>query len=171
MRTRGTFSLLPIIITILTLADGLLHLRLDYVLFGGKLWGAPSFGGPPPGAAPPAAGAPVRTGPPPGIKTPQPIPFVSLPLNELFLLNFLGYVVLAFVFWLMLRLLPARLWIVDVVLILYTLTSIIGWMRIGGPNPQGLGYIAKGLEVALIVALGTHLWSLVAPRRTNLQMA
>lgn len=99
MRTHGTFSLLPIIITILTLADGLLHFRLDYALFGGKLWGAPSFGGPPP-----------------GIKIPQPIPFVSLPLNELFLLNFLGYVVLAFVSWLVLRLLPARLWIVDVVL-------------------------------------------------------
>jgi hypothetical protein len=28
---------------------------------------------------------------------------------------------------------------------------------IGGPNPQGLGYISKALEVALIIALAVHL--------------
>jgi len=170
MRARSTDGILPAIITLLALADGLLHLRLDYALFGGKLWGAPSFGGPPPGAAPLPAGAPTG-GPPPGFKPPAPLPGVSLPLNELFLLNFLGYFALAVIFYLVLRFRAQWLWLVEVALILYALVSIIGWVRIGGPNPQGLGYLSKGLEVALIVALVAHLTSLFRRSARSLQPA
>src|SRR5438046_10643001 len=98
--------ILPAIITVFALADGVLHRSLDFVLFRGRLFGSP---GPPPGgglpggppggplgapaanataaatasaiagAAPRAAGVPA--GPPPGQ------PALPLPLNELFLLN------------------------------------------------------------------------------------
>jgi len=60
---------------------------------------------------------------------------------------------------------------VDVALILYALVSIIGWIRIGGPNPQGLGYLSKGLEAALIVALVAHLASLSRRSSRSLQPA
>jgi len=170
MRARGTDRILPAIITLLALADGLLHLRLDYALFGGKLWGAPSFGGPPLGASPRPAGVPSG-GPLPGFKPPALLPGVSLPLNELFLLNFLGYFALAVIFYLVLRFRARWLWLVEVALILYALVSIIGWVRIGGPNPQGLGYLSKGLEVALIVALVAHLTSLFRHSALRLQPA
>ncbi len=43
------------------------------------------------------------------------------------------------------------------VLIVYTALSIVGWLQIGAPNPMGLGYISKVLEVALIVLLIVHM--------------
>src|SRR5512133_567043 len=83
---RSPFArwILPAIITVLALADGLVHLSLDFVLFRGNFFG-PGRSGPPPG----------RLAPPPGGGPPQ----LPLPLNELFLLNFVGYVVLALLFW------------------------------------------------------------------------
>jgi len=167
MRRRGAFWVLPIIITLLALADGLLHLRLIYVLFRGRLWGTPSFGGPPPGA-PPGGGPPP--GAPRGGPT-DPIPFVSLPLNELFLLNCIGFVVLVLVFWFVLRRFCRWVWVVDVVLIGFTALSIIGWIRIGKPNPMGYGHLSKEIEIALIVALLAHLWNLLARRRVGFRTA
>lgn len=157
MRERFNHWVLPAIITLLALADGLLHLRLIYILFRGRLWGSPSFG-PPPGA--PAGGG----GPPPGAPRggpPQAIPFVSLPLNELFLLNCIGFVVLALLLWITLRAFRRAVWLVDVVLIGFTALSIIGWVRVGKPDPMGYGHIAKGIEIVLIVALLAHLASLL----------
>lgn len=172
MRSRGnTHWMLPLIITVLALADGLLHFRLDYILFRGRLWGEPSFGGPPPGAPPRGTGAPGGSAPPRGGGPPSPLPLISLPLNELFLLNFIGFIVLAVIFWIVLRTRPAWIWVVDIVLILYTLASIIGWVRIGMPNPQGLGYLAKGLEIALIVALVAHLATLFGQRSMRISPA
>ena len=55
------------------------------------------------------------------------------------------------------RILGARRWLIDVALIIYTALSIGAWLQIGAPNPQGLGYISKALEVALIVALVVHM--------------
>jgi len=81
----------------------------------------------------------------------------GLPLNELFLLNAIGYLVLIVVFWLVHLRLPRWRWLVDVALILYTAASIIGWWDAGKPNPQNLGYLSKGVEVALIVALVANL--------------
>jgi hypothetical protein len=174
--------ILPLGITVLALADGVLHLTLDFVLFHGQLFGSGAGGGPPGGAAagratvagassasaPVASGtaagaAPVGTsaagpggaGAPPG---PPSMPF-PLPLNELFLLNFLGFVVLVLWFWFGPRRwawLARRRWLIDLVLLLYTAASVVGWFAVGRPNPMGLGYLSKALELALILALVVH---------------
>lgn len=144
--------LLPIVIVVLALADGVLHLMLDVVLFRGNFVGPLGPPGPPPGA-PPGGG-----GPPAGPLVPLP-----LPLNQLFLLNFIGYVVLVILFWLAPRWFGGKRWWVDVALILYTAVSIVGWLDVGRPNPMGLGYLAKAIEVVLIVALVAHIW-LTSPR-------
>jgi NADH dehydrogenase len=87
-------------------------------------------------------------------------------LSELFLLNFLGFVVLAAVFLLSPRWLKARCWLVDVVLICYTAAAVLAWVQAGGPNDLGLGYASKAIEVALIVALLADVWILARrPRR------
>jgi hypothetical protein len=116
------------VIVALAVLDGALHLWLNQVLFRGNFFGPQQF--------------------------PSPFP---LQLNHLFTLNLIGYVILAIAFWYGSRLLGGRRWLIDVVLIVYTLISIVAWLQIGGPNPQGLGYISKALEVALIVALLVHL--------------
>ncbi len=156
MRERGIHWILPTIITILAVADGLVHLRLNYVFFKGKIWGTPSFGPPP--------GAPAGSGPPAGFKPPQAIPGVSLPLNELFTLNVLGFILLAALLWVVLLRLGALAWVMDVVLILFTATAFVGWFRVGKPNPSGLGYFSKGIEIVLIAALVVHLATLLIAR-------
>jgi hypothetical protein len=120
--------LLRIVIMVLALLDGVLHLWLNQVLFRGNFFGPQQF--------------------------PSPFP---LQLNHLFTLNFIGYVVLAITFWYGRRLFGARRWLIDVVLIVYTVLSITGWLQIGAPNPMGLGYISKALEVTLIVLLVIHI--------------
>lgn len=170
MRARVADWILPIVITILALADGILHLRLIYKLFRGRLWGSPSFG-PPPGASAGAPGGPPGGGRPPGgFKMPQAIPFVSLPLNELFLLNFIGFVVLVAILWVVFLWSTRWLWVVDVVMIVYTAVAIIGWFRVGKPNPEGLGHLSKGLEIALIAALLIHLCYLFVRERRVMRL-
>ena len=161
--------ILPALITILALVDGVLHFMLDFVLFSGKLWGSPNFG-PPPGGPPgggSAAPPPPRPSPPPSNPILHALNIANitgLPLNELFVLNAIGYVVLVVVFWFVHRRLPRWLWLVDVVIIGYALTSIIGWLDFGSPNPNGLGYLAKAIEVVLIVVLLGHIWRLFGRR-------
>jgi hypothetical protein len=128
--------MLRIVVVILAIADGLLHLALDFVLFRGNVFGRLPFSSPFP-----------------------------LPLNQLFFLNLIGFVVLAAAFWFAPRFLGPRRWLVDVVLIVYAMLSILGWVQIGKPNPQGLGYLSKALEVGLIVALAVHAWRILRPRR------
>jgi hypothetical protein len=170
MRARVTDWILPVIITVLALADGMLHLRLIYKLFRGRLWGSPSFG-PPPGAPARMPGGAPSGGPPRGgFKMPQAIPFVSLPLNELFLLNFIGFVVLVLMLWVVFLWFSRWLWVVDIVMIGYTALAIIGWFRVGKPNPQGLGHLSKGLEIALIAALLIHLCYLFVRERRVMRL-
>ena len=118
---------LRIAVVILALADGLLHLTLNLVLFRGNFFGPVPF--------------------------PSPFP---LPMNQLFTLNFVGYTVLALAFWLAPRFLGQRAWLFDIVLIGYAALAIIGWFQIGMPNPMGLGYLSKAIEVGLIVSLAIH---------------
>jgi len=150
---------LRIVITALALASGVLHLALDMVLFRGnfgffRLGEAPS--GPPPGAP---------SGPPPGAPAPPQLP---LPLNQLFLLNFVGWIVLIVLFWVVPR---AWAWLIDVAMILYTLAIFAGWMYIGAPNPMNLGYLSKAVEVILLIALLAYLWSGRRARRAVAQPA
>jgi len=137
------------VITILALIDGLLHFSLDYVLFRGNLFGSL---GPPPGAPPPAGGG---GGP----------PQFPLPLNQLFVLNLCGYIVLLLIFWFVAPRLGSWAWLVDVAFILYVAVIFGGWLSIGGPNPRGLGYFSKTVETLLIIALLAHLWTLIARTR------
>jgi hypothetical protein len=141
--------LLPGLIALLALADGVLHLSLDFVLFQGNLFGTL---GPPPGVAPPPGGG----GPPP----------FPLPLNQLFVLNLVGYVALVLIFWFVAPRLGNRRWLADALLIVYVAVVFVGWLRIGGPNPRGLGYLSKGIEIVLVIALLVHLWTLVRRPRS-----
>jgi len=120
--------LLRVVIVVLAVLDGALHLWLNQALFRGNFFGPQQF--------------------------PSPFP---LQMNHMFTLNFLGYVILAILFWYSGRLLGARRWLIDLAMIVYAALSISGWLMIGGPNPQGLGYISKAFEVALIIALAVHL--------------
>jgi len=148
---ESTTRLLAILITILALADGVLHFSLDYILFRGNLFGRL---GPPPGAPPPSGGGGG--------------PQFPLPLNQLFVLNLCGYIVLLLIFWFVAPRLGSWAWLVDVVFILYVAIVFGAWLSIGGPNPQGLGYVSKTLEILLILALLAHLWTLVARMRTSI---
>jgi hypothetical protein len=145
---RLTNWILPASITLLALADGVLHFMLDVLLFRGNFFGRL---GPPPGAPPPTAPG----GPPPG--PPVPLP---LPLNQMFVLNLVGYVLLVALLWFALRSRPAwRRW-VDGLLIVYVVVVFLSWVNLGMPNPMGLGYLSKGIEVVLVVALAAHVWLL-----------
>lgn len=144
-------KILRILIPILTLADGALHLSLDFVLFRGNLFGNPFGGGPPPGAPPRGGG-----GPPP----------MPIPLNQLFVLNFVGAVILALVYSFAPRWLGRRSWWVNVVLIGYEATTFAGWWLFGRPNPMNLGYLSKSIEIILIVALVAGIWLALRSRES-----
>jgi len=150
------------VISLLAIGDGVLHLMLDLILFHGSFWGSPSFGGAPPApaGAPGAAPAPPP-GPPPGSAAPPQLP---LPLNELFLLNCIGFVVLVVAFWITRRWLTAWAWLVDLALIVMSAASIAGWFLFGEPNPQGLGYLSKIVEIVLIVLVVLHAFRLRVAR-------
>src|SRR4051794_6115757 len=128
---------LRLAIVVLAIVDGILHLALNWVLFRGNWFGALPF--------------------------PSPFP---LPLNQLFTLNFIGYVALATAFWFAPRVMGRAAWVLDVAMIVYAVLAIIGWVQIGMPNPNNLGYLSKVIEVVLIVALGVHAWGLLQPNRT-----
>ncbi len=144
MKARGNNQILRIIIVVLALADGVLHLLLDFVLFGPR-------NGPPAGARPTPA---------PGTPRPGPRLALPLPLNVLFLLNFIGEVVLALLFWFGPRWLGQRRWLINVVMIIYAAATFIAWVMFGAPNPMGLGYLSKGIEIALIIALLVDIWAI-----------
>ena len=148
-----TARILAIALTLLSLADGVLHLSLDFVLFRGNLFGPL---GPPPGAAAPAGAAPP----------PQPLP---LPLNQLFVVNFVGYLLLVLFFWFVAPRLSSLSWLGAVLLIIWPAATFIGWLMYGSPNPRGLGYISKGVEILLVIALLAYLYQgqLFARRRTS----
>jgi hypothetical protein len=148
-----TYWILPALITVLALFDGGLHLALDSILFRGNFFGSL---GPPPGAAPPASGAPRPPGPP------VPLP---LPLNQMFVLNFVGYLVLIALFWFVIRRFGSGTWWMDALFIVYVAMACLAWLDQGRPNPRNLGYLSKSVEVALLLLLLTHMWLLLKPRR------
>lgn len=139
---------LAVLISLLALADGVLHLSLNFVLFRGNLFGSL---GPPPGApAPPGGGGP---------------PSFLVPLNQAFTLNLIGYVVLVLLFLFVGPRLGSWQWIISALFILYVATVFVAWLNFGAPNPRGLGYLSKGIEIVLIVALAVRLWADVQVHR------
>src|SRR5581483_8642448 len=115
-----TDRILLLAIAVLAVADGVLHLTLDIVLFRGR--------------------------------------FFANQLSIMFLLNFIAYVVLAAALVFGGRLLGSRVWLVNLLLALVAAASIVMWTQRGGPNPMGLGYLSKALEVLLLVAVAAHWW-------------
>jgi len=150
--TAGVLNgrLLPALIGLLALADGVLHLGLDFVLFRGNLFGQL---GPPPGAPPPGA---------------NPPPALPLPLNQLFVANFVVFALLALAAWFGGRLLGDRRWLVNVAILIVVAITLAGWFQLRRPNPMGLGTLARGIEVVLVVAVLLDLWWLFSRRRTLL---
>src|SRR5262249_38524508 len=140
-------GVLPIAISILALADGLVHLSLDVILFRGRFFGSPFGAGSPTGTRPP--GPPPRG---PGVPLFEP----PLPLNELFLLNFVGYVILVLLFWIAPRWLGRSRWLLDAALMVYVVVVFLAWWSFGRPNPMGLGYLSKSIEILLFIALAVH---------------
>ncbi len=136
-------KILGIVITILALGDGLLHFVLDYVLFRGTFLGSPFPAGPRPGGATPPA-------------RPGGNPLRALPLNELFVLNLVGEIVLVVLFWTSRRWLGDRRWLIDVAMMVYAAITFGAWLSFGRPNPMGLGYLSKAIEIVLIVVLFVH---------------
>jgi hypothetical protein len=154
MAKNANNAVLRIVIAVLALADGVLHFLLDFVLFRGNIFGSPFPSGPRPGATPPRTGtAPVPRGNP-----------LILPLNELFLLNLIGEVVLVALFLSSRRLLGERRWLVDVVMMVYVAATFGAWLLFGRPNPMGLGYLSKGIEIVLIISLVADIWSILRSR-------
>ena len=133
---------LTAVVVLLALAIGVLHLALDFVLFRGNVLGQL---GPPPGAPPPRPGAGLPTF------------LLGLQLNQMFFANLVVFVVLAIAVLAFSRARPLLPACVDVLLILATLYTLYGWNSLRRPNPMGLGRIALGLEIALIVAAAVHL--------------
>ena len=71
-------------------------------------------------------------------------------MNELFILNFVAYVVLGIAF-LMVRRRPSPRRIVDALLILLSLATLSLWAAMGRPDPLGTGTMALVAEIAVIV--------------------
>ena len=76
----------------------------------------------------------------------------------MFVLNLVGYVVLLLLFWFVAPRLGNLAWIVDVLFILYVATVFGAWVKFGAPNPQGLGYLSKAIEILLVILLAVRLW-------------
>ncbi len=70
------------------------------------------------------------------------------------------------VFWFGRRWLGRWSWLVDVVMIVYAAATFTAWWAFGRPNPMGLGYLSKGIEIVLIIALVTDIWTLLRPSGT-----
>ncbi len=88
-------------------------------------------------------------------------------MSILFALNFVGFVGVAMLLLAAPRVLGARAWLADALLAAFTVTRIVAWLNHGAPNPVGLGYIDKGIEVVLLGALAEHLKDAWSRRRSS----
>jgi len=137
---------LQIAITILAVVTGLIH--LDRALGMGSMMGRPMRG----------AGA-VRPNLPPSshMGGSSIMTLLPLPLKTLFLLNFIGYIVLAAALYLpaILQFQPLLRYqrIIRWLLIVYTAVTIVLWFLITHGGGGLYAYIDKPIEVALIVLL------------------
>jgi heme A synthase len=54
--------------------------------------------------------------------------------------------------------------VVDVAFLVYIALIVAGWLTLRAPNPMGLGYLSKGIELVLVCAVLYHLWTLLSAR-------
>jgi hypothetical protein len=130
---------LSLLITALALIDGYIHLRLSGLLFGGPSDGSPALG---------------------SLPTVDAMAELPLPLNQLLLMNGIGFLVLTVLLWLGPAIFGRRRWLIDLVLIGYAAVNMVGWYFVGMPNPMNLGYISKAVEIVLVLALLLHIRSI-----------
>jgi hypothetical protein len=184
-------SLLQIGIIILTIVTALIHLQhgLSMGAFAGQGAGfsdghpAGFSGGPPPNTSgghpagfsgrhpngfpgrhsPNASGGPpagFSGGPPAGSSI---MAYLPVPLPTLFILNFIGYIVLVVALYMPPLQKVQR--IIRWLLIGFTALTIIAWFLIAGSHPDTLGIVDKVIEVALIVLLLIEEWQAIRLRR------
>jgi hypothetical protein len=153
-RAVSSIGLLQVVIILLALATAFVHLDKAWML--GVFGGHPAMpsGGMPSGshAGAPSATGGHRAGAPRGGMLPLP-----LPLSVLFLLNFVGYLVLIVALYVPLPRLARyqqryhRL--IRWLLIAFAAITILGYFAIVGTMPNPLGELDKALEIGLIVFL------------------
>ncbi len=175
-RAVSSFGLLQVVILLLALATALIHLdkALAQGVFGlhlGWLPGVVPAGSRPGGAFGPGATGGHPAGPPRGGMMPLP-----LPLSVLFLLNFVGYLVLIVALYLPVPRLASyqqryhRL--IRWALIAFAAVTIYGYFAIVGTMPNPLGELDKALEIGLIVFLLLEdRYTQVATRQASTQLA
>ncbi len=148
---------LQIAITALAVVTGLIHLYRATTMR--SMMGRPS--GPTRGGFPGSrpVGGSFPGGPPGGTHMggPSIMMLLPLPLQVLFYLNFIGYVVLAAAYYLpsLLQFQPLLRYqrIIRWLLIVYTAVTVVLWFLITGGGYNVLAYIDKPIEVALIILL------------------
>ncbi len=142
-RTISHIGPLQIAIIILAVITALVHLDRSITTMGALTGAHPAV---PPGGHPggPPAGRPGGGGP-------SILSFIPIPLPILFLLNFIGYIVLVTALYLPVLRRYQR--IVRWLLIVFAAVTIIAWFLVTGGSPNLLAYIDKPIEVALIVLL------------------
>lgn len=138
---------LQIAIILLAVATAVIHLYLGL----GMGMGGGGHMAPPAGAHPTGAGAPPRggmggPGGPGGLMSMLP-----LPLPTLFILNFVGYIVLVAALYL--PFLQRFQTIIRWLLIAFAAVTVILWYVLVGSHPNTIGYADKAVEVVLIVLL------------------
>ena len=144
-------SPLQIAIAILAVVTGLIH--LNRALGMGSMMGRPMGGA---GAVRPNH---LPGGPPPGghMGGPSIMMLLPLPLPALFLLNFIGYIVLTAALYLpaVLQFQPLLRYqrVIRWLLIVYTAVTVLLWFLITGGGGGLYAYIDKPIEVALIILL------------------
>jgi hypothetical protein len=126
-----------IAIIALAVVSGLVHLYRAILMFG--LMGGGRMGRPPGGGRPPGAGGPSI------------MSMLPVPLPVLFILNFVGYIVLAIALYL--PALQRYRQIIRWVLVVYTAITVILWFLFTGGRFDFVGYGDKIVEIALIVLL------------------
>jgi hypothetical protein len=129
-----------IAIIALAVVSGLVHLYRAILMFG--LMGGGRMGRPPGG---PGGGRP------PGGGGPSIMSMLPVPLPVLFLLNFVGYIVLAIALYF--PALQRYQQIIRWVLIAYTAITVILWFLFTGGHFVFVSYGDKIIEIALIVLL------------------
>ncbi|MCC7105851.1 MAG: hypothetical protein IT307_11970 [Chloroflexi bacterium] len=72
-------------------------------------------------------------------------------LSFQFLLNFLGYLALIVLFLCRRRWLGSRAWLANLTFAVYATGAIVLWVQRNTPNPRGLGYPSKAIEVAIVL--------------------
>lgn len=150
-------SVVPAVSSVLAIAAGGLHLARALTPMGPPPSAA---GGPPPSVPPGASGAPSGLM---GLVMPH--------LNQAFVLNFVAFVGLALVLFVIARGRPLLRVIVDLLLASVSAITLYAWNEMGRINPGGTGTLAMILELALIVIVIADMLVLLAWSRARSQLS